>query len=83
MLVRERKRLMSILRTLERAQKYIAQPDVLVCHKFRDASTTLHFVNRQGEICLSVCKETGSDLCSLATGINDLRKFLEPENGQT
>ncbi len=82
MLVRERKRLTSILRTLERAQRYIGQPDILVCRKSKHASTTLHFVNRQGEICFSVCKEIGSDLCSLATGINDLRKLLEPETSQ-
>ena len=83
MLVRDRKRLESILRTLERAQRYIAQPDILVCRKSSHATTTLYFVNRQGEICISLCKDRGSDLCALATGINDLQKMLEPENCQT
>lgn len=82
MLKREERALRQVLADLEQAQSYLLSERVLVCIRQSYATTTLHFTNKQGEICYSVNKEIGSDLARLHHAIGNLRRFLEKGEGK-
>jgi hypothetical protein len=75
---KDRKILESVLYNLERAQQYLLKDRTLVCsRKNGPATTTLDFTNQQGEVCVAVNKEYGSELAMFHTGISMLQKALD------
>ena len=73
---RDRRKLELILSNLERGQAYLLSPDVLICRRKGASTTTLDFSNQQGEVCVSVDKQIGSDIALLHSGISLLRQML-------
>lgn len=76
---KDRARLESVLEKLIKGQKYILADDTLVCKTKAMATTTLDFTNAQGQVCVSLNKEYGSELALLHTGIEQLKKILAEE----
>ena len=65
-----------ILWELDRAITFIKSDRVKLCVKSR-GSTTIEYVNPEGEYITSVCKEIGQDLTGLYNGRISLQKFLD------
>ena len=78
MLKREERKLESALHNLERGYDYLMNDRILVCRRESFASTTLHFTNKQGDICYAITKEIGCDLVHLRTAIRQLRELVYP-----
>lgn len=68
--------LCAALQDIERGNRFLMADDVLVCRKREQKTTTLDFTNDQGEICMSVNKEYGSELCMIQGGIKQLRRAI-------
>lgn len=81
---KDQKRLTGILYDLKRGQAYIMRPDTHVCRECRRQNNaepmTIEFSRKSDDVVLqSMCKEIGSDLAILWTGIRDLQNFLEAQ----
>jgi len=66
----------TVLYHLNRAHKYINQPDVVLAIKKYIATTTLDFTLPDGTVAFQVDKQIGSDIAGLEMGIDYLNNFL-------
>lgn len=69
--------LCNIISTLEKGHAYLMRDDVVVARTKSQATTTLDFQLPSGRVASEVCKDIGSELCSLETGIRHLKSFVE------
>jgi hypothetical protein len=76
MLKREERKLRLALSNLESARDFLLSERIMVCTKQTFASTTLHYVNGQGDICYEIDKEIGSLLVGFYRGISVLREMI-------
>lgn len=70
------KQLDTVLYHLERANKYLMNPELATAMRCRMATTTLHYTRGDGKVLYEVEKEYGSDLVGLRDGIRLLRLFI-------
>ena len=73
---RDRDTLEGILDKLRRGHEFLMRDTVLVCVKQDTATTSLHYVNGRDDVCYSMNKQIGSELCLLHAGIDDLSRAL-------
>lgn len=69
--------LSNIIANLDRGHGYLMRNDVVVSRVKEKATTTLDFTLPDGRIAFEVCKDIGSELCLLETGIRHLKSFVE------
>jgi hypothetical protein len=69
--------LSNIIATLDRGHSFLMRPDVVVSRTKTQATTTLDFALPDGRIAFEVCKDIGSELCLMETGIRHLKNFVE------
>ena len=79
LLKKDRKRLQHVLDSLKAGHDYLLSDHVLLCSRSSFASTTLHFTNPKGEICVEFNKEIGSKFVQIQTGISALERILSEE----
>jgi hypothetical protein len=77
---KDRVRLEKALMDLIKAQDFLMQKDILVCRVKDMATTTLDYTNAQGQVCTSVDKEIGIDLCFLHSAVAKLFQALKVES---
>jgi hypothetical protein len=77
---KDRAALDSVANMLLRAQAFILNDRTLVCVRKSMKTTTIDLANDQGEVCVSIDKEIGSELTLLHTGINRFVTLLGQED---
>ena len=72
----------TVLYHLNRAHQYLMNDATVIARTKPMQTTTLDYVNNSGEVITAICKDIGSDIVGLETGIKYLENFVKMNSKQ-